>query len=146
MQGPISPQVWQVLKSGTIGSVGPRTRFRIMAGEIYLDPTPSAVNSIVIEYYSNEWCESSGGDGQAVWAADTDVPRLPDDCFILGLKWRFRKEKGLEYQEHFNEYDEFVSSKLAQSSMAPVLDLAHPQPLNHLIDETNIPDTGFGGV
>jgi hypothetical protein len=146
VDGPISPQIWQVLKSGTVGSVGPRTRFRIMAGQIYLDPTPASVRTIVLEYYSDTWCEASGGTDQRLWAADTDLPLLPDDCFILGLIWRFRKAKGLEYQEDFNAYEDLVSSKLATAGMAPVLDIAQPIPGMRLIDHDNIPDTGYGGV
>jgi len=146
MHGPVSPQTWQVLKSGTVGSVGPRTRFRVMAGQLYLDPTPTTIRAIVLEYYSNTWCESSGGTDQAVWTADNDLPLLPDDCFILGLKWRFRKEKGLDYQEHFNEYEDFVTSKLSRSSMAPIIDIASTPCGVRLINEDNIPDTGYGGV
>jgi hypothetical protein len=146
LDGPISPQVWQVLKSGTVGSVGPRSRFRVMENLIYIDPTPTTVNSMVLEYYSDTWCESSGGTAQRLWASDTDKPRLPDDLFILGLIWRFRKAKGLDYQEDFNSYESFVSMKLGQTGMAPIIDFAQPAPTNRFIDELNIPDTGYGGV
>lgn len=146
MHGPISPQTWQVLKSGTVGSVGPRTRFRVMAGQLYLDPTPTTVRSIVLEYYSDTWCESSGGTDQRVWASDTDLPLLPDDCFILGLIWRWRKAKGLDYQEDFNAYESFVSMKLGRAGMAPIIDIAQPVPSTHFIDDHNIPDTDFGEV
>jgi hypothetical protein len=144
MNGPLSPQTWQVLKSGAAGSVGLRTRFRIMAGQIYFDPTPSTVNTIVLEYYSDTWCASSLGVAQRVWAADTDLPLLPDDCFILGLMWRFRRSKGLDYGEEFNAYDECVNRELARSGMAPVLDLTRSDPGMRFIDECNIPDQGFG--
>lgn len=146
IDGPVSPQTWQVLKSGQVGSVGPRTRFRIMAGRIYFDPTPSSVRTIVIEYYSDTWCASSLGAAQRLWTADNDVPLLPDDCFILGLQWRFRKAKGLDYQEDFNAYEDFVNSKLGRSGMAPVLDYTSAPRGLRLLDNDNIPDTGYGGV
>ena len=85
--GPLSPQEWQVIKSG-ITVTGPRRRFRIMANRIYVDPTPTASedgNTLVFEYYSNSWCQSSGGTGQSAWAADTDTLRLPERPFIHGL-------------------------------------------------------------
>lgn len=147
LQGPISPQVWQVLKSGTIGSVGPRTRFRLKAGRIYLDPSPTANATAVFEYYSNSWCESTGGTAQSAWAADSDKPRLPDDCFILGLIWRWRRAKGLDYQEEFNTYEDCVTRNLARASMAPILSLDGPNyATTRFIDEDNLPDTGYGGV
>lgn len=145
LRGPISPQEWQVLKSGTIGSVGPRTRFRIKAGEIFLDPTPATSgDTLVIEYYSDTWCESSAGTDQRLWAADNDVPLLPDDCFILGLIWRFRRAKGLDYQEEFNSYEALVTRELGRSGMAPVLDMAGGMSGVRFIDEDNIPDSGYG--
>lgn len=147
LRGPVSPQEWQVLKSGTIGSTGPRTRFRIMAGEIYFDPAPEdSGDTIVLEYYSDTWCESSSGEAQRVWASDTDVPLLPDDCFILGLIWRYRRAKGLDYQEEFNSYEALVSREIGRAAMAPVVDLTEPLSGVRFIDESNIPDSGFGDV
>lgn len=144
LRGPISPQEWQVLKSGTIGSVGPRERFRIMQDEIYFDPTPTSVATYAIEYYTENWCESSAGVGQKVWVSDSDVPRIPDDCFILGLQWRFRKAKGLSYSTA--EYDREVQRELARSGMAPIADLTGEQVGTRFLDENNIPDSNFGGV
>lgn len=147
LRGPVSPQEWQVLKSGTIGSVGPRTRFRIMAGEIYFDPTPaSAGDTLVLEYYSDGWCESTGGAAQTLWQADTDVPVLPDDCFILGLMWRFKRAKGLDYGQERDTYEKLVSRELARSGAAPVVDLTGANTSLRFLDEDNLPDTGYGGV
>jgi hypothetical protein len=117
-----------------------------MAGQLYLDPTPSSASSLVLEYYSDTWCESSGHAAQRLWASDTDLPLLPDDCFILGLIWRFRKAKGLDYQEDFNAYEAFVNMKIGRAGMAPVLDVAQGAPQTRLIDESNLPDTSYGGV
>ncbi len=144
MDGPVSPQEWQVLKSGTVGSVGPRTRFRIMEGQIYLDPTPGAVHTIVLEYYSDTWCESSLGAAQRLWASDTDVPVLPDDCFILGGKWRFRRSKGLDYAEEWNEYESEVSRRIGRAGMAPIIPIGGCDYGVRLIDEENIPDQNYG--
>lgn len=149
MRGPISPQEWQVLKSGTIGSIGPRRRFRIMAGELYFDPTPSSGddgNTFALEYYSTGWCESTLGTAQTVWAADSDVPVLPDDCFILGLIWRFKKAKGLEYLEDFNAYESEVSGEMSRAGMAPVVSLTGITTGARFLNEDNIPDSGYGGV
>jgi hypothetical protein len=144
MYGPLSPQIWQTVKSGIVGAAGPRSRFRVMAGQLHIDPTPSSINAIVLEYYSDTWCESSAGTDQRIWTADTDVPLLPDDCFILGLIWRFRKAKGLEYQEDFNTYEEEVSRRLARTNMAPVIQIGGGVQGVRLIDESNIPETGYG--
>jgi hypothetical protein len=147
LMGPVSPQEWQVLKSGTIGSVGPRKRFRIMAGEIYFDPTPPSGengNTVVIEYYSNAWCESASSDPQSIWTSDGDLPVLPDDCFIMGIQWRFKAAKGLDYQEEFNIYEDTVTRSMARSGMAPVLSLTGSLSGVRFLDHDNIPDSGYG--
>jgi hypothetical protein len=145
LQGPVSPQTWQVLKSGTIGSVGPRTRFRVMAGQIYLDPTPTATNDLVFEYYSNQWCtDSTGVTGKELFSSDGDLPVLPDDLFILGLKWRYLRAKNLDYDEDFNAYEDYISKELGRATMAPILRLDGASSGLRLIDEDNIPDAGYG--
>jgi hypothetical protein len=146
MHGPISPQVWQVLKSGTIGSVGPRTRFRLMGGLIYLDPVPSTTNTVVFEYFKNTWCtDSTGVTERTTFAADGDLPILSDELFILGIKWRYLKAKDLNYDEDYNIYEDYIARELGASTMAPVLSMDESLSASwRLIDDTNIPDSGFG--
>lgn len=146
LHGPVSPQVWQVVKSGTIGSVGPRTRFRMMGGRIYLDPVPTVANDLVFEYYKNTWCtDSSGVTYRERFAADGDLPVLPDELFILGLKWRYLKAKNLEYDEDYNDYEDYIQRELGRATMAPIVAMDGAMSAGmRLIDDTNIPDTGYG--
>lgn len=147
LRGPISPQEWQILKSGTIGSVGPRRRFRLMEGEIYFDPTPENSNeTYVIEYYSNAWCQSETGDPQSEWLANTDVPILPDECFITGLQYRFKEKKGLDFASEYRAYEATVSREIARAGMAKVADLTGEPVGERFLDDLNIPDTGYGSV
>lgn len=145
--GPLSAQEWQVLKSG-ITVVGPRKRFRVMQGQFYLDPTPAAGeagNVMAFEYISNGWCESAAGAARTIWTADTDVYVLDEECFILGVKWRFLRAKGLDYSEEKREYDDACERAQARDGAG-----ARSLPLNacatelRLISTANIPDTGYG--
>lgn len=146
LQGPVPPDVWQVLKSGSIGSTGPRTRFRRMAGLIYFDPVPTTNQDIVIEYCTSKWCtDSTGATPRERFASDSDLPLVSDDAFILELKWRFRRAKGLDYQEEFDECEDFVTQALARSAMGRVLSLTGSSFVQtRLIDENNVPDSGYG--
>jgi len=146
LQGPISPQVWQILKSGTIGSTGPRTRFRLMAGRIYFDPTPATNQDIVIEYCTSKWCtDSTGVTARERFTSDGDLPLISDDAFILELKWRYRRAKGLDYMEEFSECEDFVSQAIGRASMGKVLSMVPGTELStRFIDEENIPDSGYG--
>ena len=143
MLGPLEAQEWQVLKSG-ISPTGPRRRFRIMQGLWFVDPIPASAETIVFEYFSNAWAQSSTGTAQTTWLADTDYYTLNDDSFIMGLKWRWKAAKGLDYTQEKEDYD--MLKERLQASNGANRDL----PMNaqasgiRLLNDQNVPDTGYG--
>lgn len=145
--GPLSPQEWQVLKSG-ISPTGPRRRFRIMGGSFVIDPVPSDTNQLAYEYYSVNWCQSNPATGspagQRAWTKDTDTYLLDDDTMVLGVIWRFRRAKGLEYDTEKAEWDACVDRVLARQAGARSLPLNATAGGIHLLNNTNVPDTGYG--
>lgn len=145
LNGPASPSEWQVLKSATIGSVGPRTRFRIKSNLIYLDPVPTDARTIVFEYYSNAWVSSADETRVSTrWQSDSDVPLLPDDALVMGLIWRYLRAKRLDYAEEFAMCEEYIAQSLGRSGMAQTLSLVGGSSGVRLIDECNIPDGNYG--
>ena len=104
IDGPMSALDWETIKSGLFPS-GVYSRYRIMGNKIVFDPVPSDASVIAIEYISNSWCQSASAVGQIAFLADTDTPRLPDDLFVLGIKWRFLAAKGFDYSEERAAYD-----------------------------------------
>jgi len=147
--GPATPQEWQLINSG-LSPVGPRRFFRITrdaastAANLFLYPIPSTVNTIVFEYISKNWCASSGGTPKALFTLDTDVPILDDDLFVLGIKWRYLRAKGLPYDEEFKEYENTLQFLIAKAGASRPLPLNINTRNNILISNANIPDTGFG--
>lgn len=143
MLGPLEAQEWQVLKSG-ISPTGPRRRFRIMDNLWYVDPVPSATEEIVFEYFSNAWCQSSIGTAQTTWLADTDYYSLDDDVFILGLKWRWKAAKGLDYQEEKISYELLRERLQARNGANRDLPLNAQASGIRLLNDSQVPDTGYG--
>ena len=141
--GPINPQEWQVLKSG-ISPTGPRRRFRIFGGNFVVDPVPYDNNQLVYEYYSKNWCQSAGGTTQAEWAADSDTFRLDDDAMTLGIIWRYRRAKGLDYTEERDMYEERMSVVVSRVASSRALPLNAQAGGIRLLNSQNTPDTGFG--
>lgn len=142
--GPLSAQEWQVLKSG-ISPTGPRRRFRVMGNLFYIDPVPADSTSVeAFEYYSNAWCQSVAAAAQSIWTADTDFYTLDDDCFILGLKWRFKAAKGLEYTQEKYDYDMACERVVARNGGNRDLPLNASASGIRLLNNMNVPDTGFG--
>ena len=101
--GPINPREWQELLANGVNVSDPR--YRIRANKILFSPVPPASESVYYEYVSRYWCESSGGTDQEDWAADSDLPRLPENVLTLGLVWRWRAAKGLDYSEDFRTWE-----------------------------------------
>ena len=124
MRGSLSPSEWQVYKSG-IATSTPRSRFRVKAGRLYIDPTPSSVRSIVLEYVSKQWASNSTGDTFAVaFAADTDTTRFDELLLQLDLTWRYLARKGLAYAEEKAEAEAQIELALAHDTPSPTLSQA----------------------
>lgn len=141
--GPLSPQEWQVLKSG-ISPTGPRLRFRIMGGQIYVNPVPASLDNLVLEYYSTGWCQSAAGVAQSAWAADTDTPMLQDRLFILGMVARWLNRKGFDSTVAQDDYEKAVDAALGRAGGSRVLPLNARAEPPVLLGSANVPDTGFG--
>lgn len=148
MRGSLSGSEWQWAKRSIVATATNRRRFRVKwdtdtgAREIFIDPTPSTADSLVIEYVSNNFCASSGGTGQDSWDADTDVPRLDDELIELGLTWRLLNSLGQPYAEEKQEYDLRVIKAIGQDAPARLLDMAGIR----MSDIPNLPDGNYGDV
>lgn len=149
MRGPLTPQQWQEYKSSVLASTvttWKRYRIRNVSGstKFSIHPTPDSVDSLVFEYVSKNFCESSGGTGQATWAADTDVGVVDEDLIFLGTRWRMLRRLGMSYDEERLEYDNELSKAKGRNGGAPTLRL-DDGPWYYLIDPLrNVPDTGYG--
>ena len=121
--GPLSDQEWQTRKG--IGTLGPRFIFRIRGGKLLVNPTPTAGYSWAFEYVSTNWI--LGADGttyKQYFTLDTDTILLPEDLVLLGLRWRWKKEKGREYAEDFRTYEMQVKDALGRDGGKPVLTMS----------------------
>jgi|ERR1700741_4374762 len=144
VQGPLTPQEWQVLKSG-LSPTGPRRRYRLFGRAIHLDPIPYDSNMLVYEYYSNNFALAADAVTlKSRFTLDTDTYQLPDDLMIMGLKWRWRAAKGMDYTQEFADYSAALSRELARDAAARIVQLNVDQPGIPMLTNNQIPDTGFG--
>lgn len=121
--GPNSPLDWQLRQ--TLGLTGPYPEYRIRGGRLLLLPTPAAGESLYFEYVSKNWATDSTGTTQKrAVTADEDLILLDDEIVLLGLEWRWRKAKGLDYTEDFNEYESKVSNAMTRDGTKRRVSLA----------------------
>lgn len=142
--GPITPQQWQAIQAyPQINSVYVSFRVR---NSIYLaTPTPTAANTVAYEYITKNWCLAADLTEKAAFTADTDTTQLPEWLFTLGIRWRFRKSKNLDYAEDFRTYENEITQLAARDGGNGTLDITGRNLYNPL-GLPNIPVGDFPGA
>lgn len=107
---------WQAEKG--FAATSPRYRARIRNNELIVTPTPVAGNTWAFEYVTSNWVR---GNTSQYFVADTDTFNLPEELALLGLRWRWKKEKGMEYAEDFRTYEMQVADALSRNGLHRVL-------------------------
>lgn len=120
--GPLSPQDWQLLK-GSI-STGPRYQYRIRGGILLVTPTPVVNHTWAFEYASKNWILAVDGTTyKQYFTADTDTMLLPEELTLSGLRWRWKREKGLDYAEDMRTYEAQVKDALGRDGGKRVIQM-----------------------
>lgn len=131
---------WQSEKG--FAATGPRYSVRIRGNRLIATPTPAAGNTWAFEYVSKNWIlEDDGATYAQFFSDDDDTPLLPENLLLLGLRWRWKKEKGLEYQEDFATYERLVANAISRNGIGRALSMDnHGRPSRGLIvDQGNWP-------
>lgn len=90
---------------GTLTAVEGLARFYLLeADRISLWPYPAAAAVVTAHYVKDAWC--SGG---SAFAADTDTVVFPDPVFELGLTVRWRRLKGLPFENLEAEFEAMLA-------------------------------------
>jgi hypothetical protein len=109
--GAQSSRQWAAI-TNTNGIADNRYRWRLYQDQIQVTPTPSSAFDFNYEYLSKYYCKSSLGVAIEQWTADTDIPRLPHDLFIAGVRYMFLKGKKLSHSDAEAEYEAVITSRL----------------------------------
>jgi hypothetical protein len=120
--GPLDGQEWQAMKALT--TTGPRYQFRIRGGKLLVNPVPVAGHTWAFEYASLNWI--LGADGttyKSLFTLDTDTILLPETLTLAGLRWRWMREKGLDYAELFRTYEMQVKDAIGRDGGKRTLDM-----------------------
>jgi hypothetical protein len=120
VSGPMDSKDWQMMKA--LVATGPRYRHRIRGGKLLVNPAPPAGDAWYFEYVSQNWI--LGVDGvtyKQYFTLDTDTILLPETLVLMGLRWRWLREKGLDYAELFNTYEAQVKDALGRDGGKPRL-------------------------
>lgn len=143
---PLSGQEWQFLKAWSTVA-GLTRRIRIWGNLLEFEQTITSADNgktIAFEYLSSYWVDiAAGGTPKAAYTLDTDVALLDENLLTLGLIWRFRRAKGLDYDTEYQEYMAIRNIAMAGDGGARTLNMGASSLISHLTNP-NVPDSGYG--
>lgn len=147
LKGSVPVDQWNLRKYGLLSSIS-RRRFRVryVGGTpgIEITPTPTVAQNVVAVYYSNSYARSEGGVGKEVYTTDTDVSKIPERLVRLGLKWRFREAKGLDFGAALAEYNATIGMIFGAAQASGDIPIGGNLTGYDELPTGYIPENGFG--
>lgn len=123
---PINPIAWQRIKA-TVNAL-PRFRFRILRHRLLLTPSPPAGHQLAFEWVSKWWIQNSVGTIKERFSADNDSFLVERELLKLALRWRWKREKGFDYAEEYEEYETRLAEMLGHDVPRPTLHMDNSEP------------------
>lgn len=138
VDGPVTAEEWQQDRANNYS--GPGLKYTTRGGRLLVSPAFSSGEVCAFEYFSKQWCETTGGTGQTAFTYDSDIVRLPERIFKLGLIFEFLKTNDFPYAEAQEDYENAIEVHSGNVSGSRVLFLGGSQGISNV----NIQDNNFG--
>jgi hypothetical protein len=120
--GPLGASKWQQQKA--MAFAGPWNQYRVKQNAIVFYPAPVAGQSCYFEYQSKYFAtDSTGATPKASFTADADLSLHDEEILTLGLIWRWKANKGLDYGTDFEKYDYQVINAIGRDGSKPILNM-----------------------
>lgn len=137
VEGPITADEWQ--RDRASGFSGPQIKYTTRGGKLLVEPAQTSGDTLALEYISQQWCESTAGTGLTQFADDSDLVKLPERIFKLGLIAKYLEVNGASYAEAKDEYEFAIETHTGNVSGKRVLFLGGGPP----VAAVNIPSNNF---
>lgn len=147
--GHTSKRRWAYITNSQVNSTGVDYFFRLKGNQIQIEPAADGEFDFSYEYLSNVYCTASDGSTERAdgWVADTDLPKLPQDLFILGIRYYFADSKTLSRATKWGgEYYAAINSRKNKNVPSQMIDRNEGLIIPGTVQSTlNIPDeiTGY---
>lgn len=115
VDGPVPDPTWVAMLTMDVAPAV--DSYRISGDYIQIYPGSSTIETFTFDWYSAFGVLGATGYQQN-FQADTDSPRLPAHIVKMGLRYRWRREKGQPYAEEMRAYEKALA-ELAHRSPVP---------------------------
>jgi hypothetical protein len=106
--GPVSNADWVAITNSI--TVGVQKAYRLIGGTIEVYPAMAANEVVRLEYISSHWVISADSlTRRSEFKQDADYGAIPERLLKLGLRWRWRAQKGLDYAQAQDTYEQELS-------------------------------------
>lgn len=85
--------------------------FFISGGQMLFSPAPAAA-SAVIDYVSKNWVLHDPDGTHASFTADDDTTLFPERLLVKGIVWRWKRQKGLAYEDNLAEFEADLAQEI----------------------------------
>lgn len=143
----MSDYQWNQWQYGLLGSIShQRYKVTLNTGSpvFVISPVPASAENMVLLYKSNfPVFEADGVTAKEHYENDDDYSRIPEDVVEMGLLWRFKRAKGLDFSAELAEYNEMTRTRFAQTKGDSDLPVPNGAVTPEITDGY-VPDNGFG--
>ena len=140
VRGPLTPNEWERLKAlAAYSSVYPS--YRIIDGELHLYPVVVNTHTLAVEYKANYGVKDVSNTPKQYFTVDTDTCIVNDTILLLGLRYFWKKEKGMNYAVEADLYARSLRSLGSQAGQMTQIDMGAE--VNSVKPGIYIPDSNW---
>lgn len=99
--------------------IGAPGYWMILGGQVQVVPAIATGTTAQYYYIGNQIVAG----GKTAFASDTDAFLLPERLLTLGIVWRWKAQKGLEYAEHLRNFEIAFSEEAGRDKGARILSM-----------------------
>lgn len=120
--GPLDPAAY--IGATTLPITTATPVYQIENGFINLFTAPATGETYTLSYQSSKPIYSSATE-VASWTLDGDTPLIPERLVLLGIVWRWKASKGLNYSEFMSSYERALETLASADWGLSPLELSH---------------------
>jgi hypothetical protein len=104
-----------------IGIIGAPGDWIMLGGQLQVSPAMPVGETARFYYISSALVAPATGTNKATFTLDTDTFRLSERLLRLGIVWRWRADKRMEYAEDLQNYEIALSEEIAKDRGSKIL-------------------------